>query len=1159
MGVVYRAHDTRLDREVALKFLPADYASDPQALARFHREARTLSALNHPHICTVHDIAELDGRPFLVMEIIHGTTLRAVGRAKLPLDTLLGFAAQAARGLAAAHAAGIVHRDVKPENIMVRDDGYVKVLDFGLARPLPASLAQATLEEPALTSPGTILGSTHYMSPEQARGESLASHTDVFSLGIVLYELVTGRHPFAADSQLAVLHAIMTAFPAPASRFNPEVTAPLAALLERMLSKDPARRPGAAEVAAALAELSRVAAGSAPAPPIEHAARHTVGRTRERAALRAALDSADAGRGLVVCVTGEPGMGKTTLVEDFLGGLTAAPRYFVAGGRCSERLAGAEAYLPFLEALDGLLQGVGGDQVARILKALAPVWYVQLVPLSQEDPALARVLADARTTSQERLKRELNSFLQELTRIRPLVLFLEDLHWADPSTTDLLAYVGGKCAALRLLVVLTYRPSDLVLAKHSFRQIQRELQAHGLCREVALEFLSPKDVDNYLALEFPEHRFPKEFASLIYAKTEGNPLFMVDLLRYLRDSRVIAEDAGRWALAQAVPEVERDLPASVRSLIQRTIDQLDDADRRLLGAASVQGNEFNASVAARVLERDAAEVEERLEELASAHGLVRRLREQEFPDGTLTLRYAFVHVLYQNALYTALTPARRVALSKAVAEALMDHYKEQTEPLASELALLFEAARDFERATDYFLRASQNSARLYANQEAVTLAGWAIASAEKLPGPARPLRVLAAATHLARLHQTLSQYEDAVANFHLAEQAAREAGNVGTQVEAICGQAMALFDLKQMPGARAHGQRALELAQAAGLPVGVASAEAALACERLCTGALAAAEAYFDRAIPVLLEQGPPVNTLEAISFRCLLHAWRLEYDDAERACAWATEKARELAAGVRLIENLFHIGMARGNRGRMGEALQTLQEAARLAELTGDRYHVCRLPNTLGWLHRELQDLETALRLDADSARVAQEVGSQEAEANAHVNLAHDHLALGEPARALEHLRRAEQLFDQDVWFRWRYNIRLQAEFASYWIVGGDLKMARSHAAASLRLADTALARKHMAWAHKLLGDIAALEGRVEDARGEYAAALLLLEAYRCPTVEWKVLEAAADLAGRLDDAAARDQLSGRRRAVLQSLADSLPGGPLRQSFLASPAFRGS
>jgi predicted ATPase/predicted Ser/Thr protein kinase len=732
MGVVYKARQLSLNRLVALKFLPEEYARDRVWLERFQREARTASALNHPHICTIYDTGDCAGRPFLSMELIDGQTLGKLVLRRPGAGEVARLIGQAARALSAAHAAGVVHRDIKPQNLMVRADGIVKVLDFGLARRL---LADGAADPMGDTDPGTRAGTVLYMSPEQARGSPVGTASDIFSLGIVLYELATGQHPFAGLTEAGIVQAIINLHPLPIARLNPEVPAALYALVEQMMAKDPHLRPTATRVDAALADLAGTGGGLPEEPPAPRPERPvTVGREADLIALRSAFESAAAGCGLLLCVTGEPGLGKTTLVEEFLAELAAGGRaHSLARGRCSERLAGTEAYLPFLEALDSLIQGDGGAAVAQRMKAVAPTWYVQLAPLAADDPALAPVLAEVKGASQERRKRELGLFLHEMSSRRPLVVFLDDVHWADPSSIDLLAYLGSKCAGLRLLLVLTYRPSDLALSNHPFGPVKLELQGRGVCREIALRFLSRDDFDRYLALAFAGHQFPDELTAVLHARTEGNPLFMVDLLRYLRDRGVIVQDHGRWALVRAVPDLQRELPESVRGLIQRKVEQLSTADRHLLMAASVQGPEFDSTVVAQLLGREAADVEERLDVLERVHVMVRLIREQAFPDGALTLRYGFVHALYQNTLYAALQPTRKAAWSAAAARTLLSHHGEKDTSLAAELALLFEAARDYERAADHFLMAAENAARIFAHHEAVALARRGLAMVERLP------------------------------------------------------------------------------------------------------------------------------------------------------------------------------------------------------------------------------------------------------------------------------------------------------------------------------------------------------------------------------------------------------------------------------------------
>ncbi|MBL8205529.1 MAG: protein kinase [Blastocatellia bacterium] len=738
MGEVYLAEDTRLKRKVAIKLLPTHFTTDADRVRRFEQEALAISALNHPNIITIHEIGETAAGRFLVMEHVNGQTLRTKMAEPVPFAAWLDWGRQIAKALAVAHEAGITHRDIKPENIMVRADGYVKVLDFGLAR---LDGARENLVEAATmvhTNPGLLLGTVKYMSPEQTRSEKVSSPTDIFALGIVFYELATGQHPFNAANLLGLLQAIAQQTPIVPSRLNPALPPRLNALLLLMLEKDARLRPTAAEVEAVLAEIARTSDGEtarksdASLRPVSASSlrRKTVGRDKERLELQAAFD---AGQSLLLCVAGEPGMGKTTLVEEFLSVQANQQTCLIARGRCSERLAGTEAYLPLLEALEALLRADRDGFCARTMRQLAPTWYAQIATLGDENSSASRLLEEVRNASQERMKRELAALLQALSQTMPLVLFFDDLHWADVSTIDLLSFLAGKFDTMRVLILVTYRPSDLLLTKHPFLQIRPDLQARGLCRELTLDYLSLTEIETYFALEFPQHRFPPELPHLIQAKTEGNPLFMADLVRYLRDRGVLAEQVGQWMLAQPLPDLARELPESVRGMIERKIAQLSEDDRKLLVAASVQGYEFDSAVVAQALQLDAEEVEERLEKLERVFAFVKLVNESEFPNRALTVRYRFVHVLYQNELYATLRATRRATMSEAVAQALLMFYGQQSAQIASELAHLFEVARDFLRAAAYFRLASLNAVKVLATQEALTLAHRGLANLETLP------------------------------------------------------------------------------------------------------------------------------------------------------------------------------------------------------------------------------------------------------------------------------------------------------------------------------------------------------------------------------------------------------------------------------------------
>jgi DNA-binding winged helix-turn-helix (wHTH) protein/predicted ATPase len=466
-----------------------------------------------------------------------------------------------------------------------------------------------------------------------------------------------------------------------------------------------------------------------PAPPVR---RRSVGRAEELSSLRAAFTSISAGTGTILTVSGEPGIGKTTIAEDFLAELEApSVTAWIGRGRGSERLAETDAFAPLLESLDSLVRGESGNQAAQVMRTSAPTWYLQIAPVADE--STASMAKDAKTASHERMRREFVALFEDLSSIRPVVLFLDDLHWADASTCDLLAYLASHLRNIRILILGAYRPATVLTGQHPFLSLKLDLGRRGGYQEVPLSFLSVGDVEHYIVMQFPANRFPEEFARVVYERTEGNPLFMTDMLRYLRDRQVLVERDGCWLLAEPVAEIRKVVPVGIHSMIRLKVDQFGSEDRRILLCAAAQGVQFDSAVIAQVLSLDPADVEERLQELDTVHDVVRMVNELEFPDHTFSIRYRFVHVFYQNALSSLLAPSRRAARSLAIARALVGLMGDASRSRAADLALLFESGRDWVNATQYFLHAARDAARVFAYPEAAILCQRGLGALASLP------------------------------------------------------------------------------------------------------------------------------------------------------------------------------------------------------------------------------------------------------------------------------------------------------------------------------------------------------------------------------------------------------------------------------------------
>ncbi len=656
---VYLARDEKIDRDVAVAIVKIE-GLDAQAVARVQREAQAMGRLgDHPHIVAIYDVGDEEGRPYFVGQHMAGGGLDALAL-PLPTDRVLEITKGVCRGLAHAHARGVVHRDLKPGNVWLAADGAAKIGDFGLA---------VALDRSRMTVQGTLVGTVAYMAPEQALGADPTPRADLYALGATLYELVTGRPPFLGDAPTAVISQHINQPPVAPSWLTEHCPPDLEELILRLLAKDPEQRPASAEEVLAALERVDPAQGSAPhseSHVLERLARGVfVGRERELERLRGAFDEALAGRGSMVILVGEPGIGKTRATQE-LETYARMRGAQVLWGRAYEG-AGAPAYWPWTQVGNQYASANDLTQVQPDMQGKGPVLAV-LFPWLREQPNFVEPeqLLDAEA-AQFRLFDAYATFVRAMANRTPLVIALDDLHWADKPSLLLLQHVARELGRMRVLVVCTYRDTDLSRT-HPLSEALATLNREAGFQRVVLRGLSREEVGAYIRAA--ANVTPRtELLDRSFEETEGNPFFLSEVVNLLTQEGKLTESVSDIAV-----------PDGVREALGRRLDRISEEANELLQVAAVAGREFPYETLALLSEHGEDALLHLIEEALEA-----RVIEEMAGAG----RYRFTHALMQETLLGELSTTRRVRIHARVGEALERRWGQRADERATRLAVHF--------------------------------------------------------------------------------------------------------------------------------------------------------------------------------------------------------------------------------------------------------------------------------------------------------------------------------------------------------------------------------------------------------------------------------------------------------------------------------------
>jgi tetratricopeptide (TPR) repeat protein len=713
MGTVYRATDLELHREVAVKILSAA-AQNSDARERLIREARAAAALNHPHIVTIHDVGEAAGFPFLVMELVSGPRLSQAR--PNDLTRVVAIAIQICDALEHAHTNQIVHRDLKPDNVLLSGTGTssnVKLADLGLA--LPAYGAR-------ISRAGVIVGTAAYMAPEQALGQTVDGRADLYALGVLLYELTTGRLPFTGDDPLTIVSQHVHAPVVPPRVLRPDIPLALETVIVRLLAKDPAQRfSSAAETRVALlaslhVQDDLVPAESAPAVAILDALSRgrLVGRSVELAEARELWQRAREGRGHAVLLSGEPGAGKSRLARE-LTIQAAVDGALVLSGGCYEYEA-TTPYLPFVEAFrrwvreesDDKLREILGDNAIQIAK-LAPEIETRLGPFPQRQelpPHEERLLFfDA-----------VVQVFSNIARRQSLLFYADDLHWADRGTLWLLGHLLRQLRNERVLILGAYRETELDRA-HPLAKSLVDWNRERLITRTILRRFSESETGDQLDALLGEH-VSSEFAVAVYRETEGNPFFVEEVLKALIERGSVRRESGRWRRCDVDQML---IPQSVKEAIGNRLDRVSQNTNEVLRVSAILGKVFTFDELSAAAELSEDTLLDALDEATGAQLIASGSGDS----------FTFTHDKIREVLYEELNPIRRRRLHRHVAETL-ERNREHFCCAVEKLAHHYIHAGDHQRGLEYAKQAAAEAVRVFAFDEAIAAYSRARDCAEAL-------------------------------------------------------------------------------------------------------------------------------------------------------------------------------------------------------------------------------------------------------------------------------------------------------------------------------------------------------------------------------------------------------------------------------------------
>lgn len=889
--------------------------------------------------------------------------------------------------------------------------------------------------------------------------------------------------------------------------------------------------------------------------------RKMVGREAAMAQLDGYLNQALKAQRQIIFITGEAGVGKTTLIDEFHKTATRQPNLRVVRGQCVEGFGGKEAYYPVLEALGQWVRDSGGGSVLHALTKQAPTWLIQFPSLVKSDQreALQKEILGA---TRERMVREICEALESLTAQDSLVLILEDLHWVDPSTLDFISALARRRGPAKLLLLATYRPADVIISGSPLKTLKQDLVLHNLSHEISLERLEESDVSEYLAIKFVGGDFPSGFANLIYRRSGGNPLFMVTILQDMVKKKLIAQADGRWTLRVALEDVEPSVPETLDQLIEMQFQQLSSLEQCILRSASVAGERFSVWAISTSAEFESGSIDDACEGLAERLQFIKAAGIHKLANGQISAHYDFRHSLYREVLYRRLSEVARSKLHLLFAQRLKAFCDPCEQELATELAQHFEGGRDYEQAIHYLILAAENSVGRFAYRDCVEILNHAGKLVVKLTPALRAEIEVRILEFMGDAHFALGALVQSAQSYAAAATRAQQAGLKKAQLHALTSAMYPLGFIGPEQGVAAL-EEAVKISKSVDDPPRLALTQMLAAGFRLVFDSWSQTDAEMCKSAYETLVR---LHASELDPYQRVVYAHILmlrgNYGEALDLCERSMSEAS--ASGVGQVVNfLAHFGALSAEimiflrTGQLGKVLQITKAGRTSPDENLSLYWLLTLREAS--LRTVAFDFEGARQICQATRNAGGEFPDAQYYAIDQVAAGNMALQQRKYSEALEHFTLVQDLGAHTKFFmHWEWRMMAQLESSNAWLLSGNIVNARTAADGFLKSALSTSDPYLQALAWDLKTRVTMAENDFEGGRECLQQALAIVDKFEILVAAWQVYATTWQLYRHVKEHKTAETNRERAEICILKIANSFgPDEPLRATFLAATPVR--